>query len=154
MIQRERIRELNDAPVRSGAYILYWMQAAQRAHGNHALEYAIRRANEAGLPVVCTFVLTEAYPEGNLRHYRFLVEGLVETAARIKERGVLFVLRYGNPPEEVLKVAREASLLVVDGGYVRIQRLWRDEGARSAPGGGGGDGGRGARCGGVREGGL
>ena len=39
----------------SGRYGLYWMQAAQRAHWNHALEYAIGQANDHGLPLVALF---------------------------------------------------------------------------------------------------
>jgi deoxyribodipyrimidine photo-lyase len=76
MIQPERILKLNDRPTRPGRYVLYWMQASQRAEYNHALEYAVREANEQKLPVVAFFGLTENFPEANLRHYTFLVEGL------------------------------------------------------------------------------
>jgi hypothetical protein len=44
-IQPERITTLNDAAVRNGDWVLYWMQQSQRAHDNPALEYAIHRAN-------------------------------------------------------------------------------------------------------------
>ena len=41
-IQEERIRPLNEKDVvREGDYVLYWMQEAQRAEYNHALEYAV-----------------------------------------------------------------------------------------------------------------
>ena len=36
MIERERVRELNGAPERPGAYVLYWMQQSQRARFNPA----------------------------------------------------------------------------------------------------------------------
>ncbi len=45
-IQEERIRHLNEKEVREDDYILYWMQEAQRVEYNHALEYAVQRANE------------------------------------------------------------------------------------------------------------
>ena len=45
-IQEERVRRLNDEGVRDGEYVLYWMQQAQRAEYNHALEYAVQKANE------------------------------------------------------------------------------------------------------------
>ena len=46
-IQEERIRPLNEKDVvREGDYVLYWMQEAQRAEYNHALEYAVQRAND------------------------------------------------------------------------------------------------------------
>src|SRR4030065_501894 len=34
MIQRERIKALNTKGVKKGAYVLYWMQASQRAEYN------------------------------------------------------------------------------------------------------------------------
>ncbi|MEM7809074.1 MAG: deoxyribodipyrimidine photolyase, partial [Planctomycetota bacterium] len=66
MIHDTRVRQLNDQPVRDAAdskWVLYWMQAAQRTRCNHALEFAIERANELSLPVVCCFGLTDDYPE-------------------------------------------------------------------------------------------
>ena len=47
MIQPERIQFLNEKKIRTEKpYVLYWMQASQRAEWNHALEYGIDRANE------------------------------------------------------------------------------------------------------------
>ena len=49
----QRVQSLNDqAADANGRYVLYWMQQAQRATGNHALDYAISRADERGLGVV------------------------------------------------------------------------------------------------------
>ena len=31
MIQKERIKILNEKPIRKGRYVLYWMQASQRS---------------------------------------------------------------------------------------------------------------------------
>ncbi len=36
MIQSERVTPLNRLESRQGEYVLYWMQAAQRAEWNHA----------------------------------------------------------------------------------------------------------------------
>ena len=46
MIDPKRIQPLNSKEPARGAYILYWMQQSQRAEFNHALEYAIQRAND------------------------------------------------------------------------------------------------------------
>ena len=46
MIQKERIKALNKKGMKKGAYVLYWMQASQRTEYNHALEFAILKANE------------------------------------------------------------------------------------------------------------
>ena len=129
MIQEERVRALNRNARRRGAYVLYWMQASQRAWCNHALEYAVSRANRLGQPVVVFFGLSEDYPAANLRHYRFMLEGLRETRAALAERGMLMVVRRGSPPQGAVELAREASLAVVDRGYLRHQRSWRDAAA-------------------------
>ncbi|MBE0432719.1 hypothetical protein IBX73_04545 [candidate division WOR-3 bacterium] len=50
MVQKERIRPLNRRPVVDKKYVLYWMQQSQRTEYNHALEYAIERANELNKP--------------------------------------------------------------------------------------------------------
>src|SRR4030042_1880246 len=76
MIQKERIRFLNERAIRKGHYVLYWMQASQRAEYNHALEYAVLKANELHQPLIVFFGLTDRFPEGNERHYTFMLEGL------------------------------------------------------------------------------
>jgi len=133
MIQAERIRALNDRRGRRGNYVLYWMQQSQRAETNHALEYAIREANRLGLPVVVVFGITDAFPEANLRHYAFLLEGLRETQAALGRRGVRMVVRHQSPEKAAVALARRAALLVTDRGYLRIQKAWRRHVAEHAP---------------------
>ena len=58
-IQQERIRLLNEKDGRDGDYVLYWMQEAQRAEYNHALEYAVQRANDLDQRLLVVFGLTE-----------------------------------------------------------------------------------------------
>lgn len=67
MIHEERIKALNDRQVRRGRNVLYWMQASQRAQYNHALEFAIRKANELDLPLLVFFGITDDFPEGRVR---------------------------------------------------------------------------------------
>ena len=50
-MDRARLAWLNDRPpAEDGRYVLYWMQAAQRAAGNLALEHAIGLADARGQP--------------------------------------------------------------------------------------------------------
>lgn len=127
-----RVTELNDAPLRDGDYVLYWMQRSQRASANHALEYAVRIANDRRLPVVVGFGLTADYPEASERAYRFMLEGLAETAATLRGRGVGFVLRLGEPPGVALDLGRDAAAIVCDRGYLAHLREWRYHVARTA----------------------
>jgi len=131
VIQPERIRALNDHPAVGGRYVLYWMQASVRTQYNHALEYAIREANDLRQPVVVYFGLTEEFPEANARHYHFLLEGLFEVEAALRERGMRLVVRHEAPGEGVARMAHEASLVVVDRGYLPVQKSWRGLAARS-----------------------
>jgi deoxyribodipyrimidine photo-lyase len=131
-IEESRIRILNDRQVVQGRYVLYWMQQSQRAELNHALEYAIRKANDAGQGVLVAFGLFDGYPEANLRHYTFMLDGLKETEAALKERGIRMVLRRGSPPDVGLALGHEASLIVCDRGYLRHQKAWREKVARGA----------------------
>ncbi len=132
-IQKERISLLNSSPLATGAYVLYWMQASQRVTQNHALEYAIRKANDLTLPLVVFFGVTDRFPEANLRHYAFMLQGIAETAQRLRDRDVLFVLRKTSPEKGALELAGRASLVVVDRGYLRIQKTWRRFLAERAP---------------------
>jgi deoxyribodipyrimidine photo-lyase len=130
MIHEERIQALNDAEFRDGRYVLYWMQASQRACWNHALEYAIERANERGQRLVACFGLTAEYPEANKRHYAFMLQGLAETQTALSDRGIKLVLRKGSPVNVAAELAEEASLVVCDAGYLRHHVQWRCELAR------------------------
>jgi deoxyribodipyrimidine photo-lyase len=133
MIHEQRIRALNDAPVRAGRYVLYWMQASVRADWNHALEYAIREANRLRRPIVACFGLTADFPEANARHYTFLLEGLRDAGRMLARRGIPLVVRRGAPDAVAVELARSASLVVTDRGYLRIQREWRARAAARIP---------------------
>lgn len=125
MIQPERIQLLNAEPAGAGQYVLYWMQAAQRAEYNHALEYAVQEANRRRQPVTVVFGLTARYPEANLRHYVFMLQGLQEVQDALERRGIQFCLRLQEPDEAAIEMARNASLVVTDRGYLRGQQKWR-----------------------------
>jgi deoxyribodipyrimidine photo-lyase len=127
-IQDTRIQQLNDFDIRFDAdYVLYWMQQSQRAEYNHALEYAVQQANDLGLGVVVAFGLMDDYPEANLRHYTFMMEGLTETKALLEKRGIHMVVRRGSPPDVALELGQEAAIIVCDRGYLKHQRIWRDQ---------------------------
>jgi len=132
MTDTARLRLLNGKPVANGDYVLYWMQQSQRAEENHALEHAIARGNALGLPVLVGFGLTPDYPDANLRHYAFMLEGLREVRRALDQRGIRFVLRHGRPPEVALRLGRRAACIVCDRGYLRHQKSWREELAREA----------------------
>lgn len=131
-IQAERIRPLNEKGVRDGDYVLYWLQQAQRAEYNHALEYAAQKANELGRPLLVVFGLMDDYPSANARHYAFMLEGLRDVAESLEARGIKFVVQKGSPDEVALRLGENASMIVSDGAYLRPEWSWRQRVAEEA----------------------
>ena len=135
-IQPARIRILNDvAPRSEAAYVLYLMQQANRADFNPALELAIEEGNRLGLPVVACFGLLDGksgFPEANARHYAFLLQGLADCRKRLEERGIGFVMRKRSPADIAIDLAGDAALIVLDRGYLAIQKGWYERIAGNA----------------------
>jgi len=125
MIQQTRIENLNKKAMQRTDYVLYWMQASQRSECNHALEFAIRQANELNQPVVVYFGITDRYPEANQRHYYFMLQGIQEVQSSLKERGIRMVIGRESPGIGATRMAKRASFLVCDRGYLKLQRQWR-----------------------------
>ncbi len=100
------------------------MQASPRIEYNHALEYAILRANRLKKPVIGYFGLTERFPEANLRHYVFLLEGLREVQESLQKMGIQIVIRHQPPDIGAVELSKDASIVIVDKGDLKIQREW------------------------------
>jgi len=132
-IHPDRIKQLNNKPARDGSYVLYWMQQSQRAEFNHALEYAIQRANDLDQPCLVGFGLMDDYPEANARHYYFMLEGLQDTQQELAKRNIKLVVQRGRPAEIATKLAKDASEVICDRGYLRHQRQWREDVAGACP---------------------
>jgi len=94
LIQEERLKALNMNDVKNRKYVLYWMQASHRSEYNHALEYAILKANKLSKPLVVFFGITDSFPEANERHYYFMLEGLREVYFFLMEKGIKMVVWY------------------------------------------------------------
>lgn len=127
MVQDSRIKILNRQTRNDRDYVLYWMQASQRTEFNHALEYAIEAANKLQKPLLVFFALTDAFPEANVRHYQFMLQGLREVARSLELRGIKFIIQHESPELAVPKLAKRADLVVTDRGYLKIQRFWREQ---------------------------
>jgi deoxyribodipyrimidine photo-lyase len=125
MIEDTRVQLLNKNHLVKGKYILYWMQASQRAEYNHALEFAIEQANQKKLPLIVYFGLTDEFPEANERHYFFMLEGLRDVQKTLNTKGIGMVVERVSPEIGVVSFAKKASLVVCDHGYLKIQNEWR-----------------------------
>jgi deoxyribodipyrimidine photo-lyase len=84
----ERVVQLNDAKTNQKArYVLYWMQMYKRTTHNHALTFAIRKANESSLPLVVYEGLKFYYPWASDRIHTFILEGVEENVANSSGSG-------------------------------------------------------------------
>lgn len=126
MIQNERIEKLNDKSLKNGKYVLYWMQSSQRDHFNHALEYSILKANELQKPLIVYFGITDKFPEANRRHYYFMLEGLKDVKASLEDRNIEMIILTQSPEIGAIRLSKKASLVIVDAGYLKIERKWRN----------------------------
>jgi deoxyribodipyrimidine photo-lyase len=123
---RTRIRCPGD-PDPDGKAVVYWMQRAQRADDNPALDAAIAAGAALRKPVVTLFVLDPGFASADLRHFHFMVQGLLELPAALRDRGVGFVLRVAESGGEVARFCHEvrASLVVGDENPLREPERWR-----------------------------
>ncbi len=115
----ERVVALNDRPVdRSARYIVYWMQMFKRVDNNHALIWAIRKANELKLPLVVYEGLKYYYPWASDRLHTFILEGVEEKRIEFERLGIRYVFYLqkdaDSPKNTVAALARDAALIVTD----------------------------------------
>ena len=98
----------------------------QRASDNPALNVAVKLANELGKPVVVFFAPVPFYPHANLRHHRFLAEGVPDIAEELSKRNIGFVLR-AYPDHSLLKFCDEVrpAMVVGDENPIREPERWR-----------------------------
>ena len=113
-------------PDPEGRCVVYWMQRAQRAVDNPALDVAIEAGNSLKKPVVAYLGIVPFYPNANLRHYTFLAQGIPDLAKRLEKRGVGFVLRR-YPDHTLIRFCEEVhpSLVVGDENPMREPERWR-----------------------------
>ena len=115
----------------NGTCVVYWMQRAQRGIDNPALDVAVEAANALGKPAVVFFAPIPFYPHSNLRHYRFLAEGVPDIAEALQKRNIGFVLRR-FPEHSLLKFCEEVrpALVVGDENPMREPESWRQSAAQ------------------------
>lgn len=113
-------------PDPEGACVVYWMQRAQRATDNPALNVAVELGNLLRKPVVVFVSLVPFYPNSNLRSYWFFVQGLADVREGLRRKNVGFILRRW-PEDEVDKFCAQARACVVigDENPMREPERWR-----------------------------
>jgi deoxyribodipyrimidine photo-lyase len=86
-----RIQKCNTAEVNpKGDYVLYWMIANRRTHWNFSLQRAVEWSNRLNKPLLILEALRCGYPWASDRLHRFVMEGMKDNAASLKQTGVLY----------------------------------------------------------------
>jgi deoxyribodipyrimidine photo-lyase len=128
----ERVRLLADKQQRAGP-VVYWMSRDQRADDNWALLYAQQRAIELQAPLAVVFCLAPTFLHAAERTSVFMLTGLAETEQRLRSCAIPFILRTGDPRQEIPAccAALQAALLVTDFDPLRIKSHWKAGVARA-----------------------
>ena len=114
------------APDPEGRCVVYWMQRAQRAVDNPALNLAIEAANILGKPTVVFIGLVPFYPNANLRSYTFFVQGFRDIREGLVQRNAGLVLcRWPDHELERFCEQVQPCLVISDENPLREPEQWR-----------------------------
>ena len=134
----ERVRVVTDRPIASsGKLVLYWLRTAMRAHENPALDLAIEFANQLALPLVVYQGLSEKYPYASDRQHRFVIEGMIDLASEMRERGIHYlphIERGGHREPYLQKLAAQAAVVITEEMPVDPLRRWTSLASRHTTG--------------------
>jgi len=108
------------APVNpGGAFVLYWMTAARRVTWNFALQRAVAWARDLRKPLLLLESLPSGLPWDSDRLHKFILDGMADTARRLKGKPVRYWPHVGGAPGEVEDLASalagRAAVVVTDG---------------------------------------
>ena len=102
----------------NGEFVMYWSQSARRLTSNPALNYAIEKANAAGLPIVVYESIRPDYPSANDRIHAFVLEGVRANIDEAKRRGIRYTFFLPRTRDDargvVRRLAARARLVVTD----------------------------------------
>lgn len=94
------------------------MQMFKRTSHNHALIWAIRKANELKLPLVVYEGLKYYYPWASDRLHTFILEGVEEKRWEFERLGIRYIFYLQkddtSPKNAVAAMAKDAALIVTD----------------------------------------
>ncbi len=126
-----RIYRLNDYPVKKRP-VIYWMSRDQRVRDNWALLFARQTALELKQPLHVAFCLSPSFSGSAIRQYGFMLRGLEETEEELLNLNISFHILFGDPPENIVRLARDAGAgaVAADFSPLRISKSWKQKAGR------------------------
>ena len=133
MIDSRRVFRLNDVDYGSGP-VIYWMSREQRVSDNWGLWFAQQTALERRATLFVVFTLADSFVGATLRHYGFMLKGLVNVSRRLSELSIPFIMLYGDPADSITRFCNVngACCVICDFDPLRIKRQWFDAVASAA----------------------
>ena len=109
------------------APVIYWMSRDQRSEDNWGLLYAQEQALELKQPIIVIFTLVDDFLNAPLRHYAFMLRGLMETREVLRKKNIPLILLRGNPAKTLPRFLRKnrPALLVCDFDPLKIKQKWQ-----------------------------
>jgi len=134
MIHPERIRILNHENPVEGP-VVYWMSRDQRAENNWALLFAEQLSRQNNQPLIVAFNLVPSYPEATLRHYDFMLKGLMQVEKQLEALNIPFLVLSGNPEREIPRFTAScrAGAVVTDFSPLKISATWKNRVLQNIP---------------------
>lgn len=131
MINDKRIRLLQKGDETLGP-VIYWMSRDQRVHDNWALIFSQKLALEKQRALGVVFNLVPNFLEATIRQFGFMIKGLKQVEAELKNYNIPFYLTLGYPEVEIPTFLKKinASVLVSDFDPLKIKRIWKRDVAK------------------------
>ncbi|WP_047451108.1 deoxyribodipyrimidine photo-lyase [Alistipes sp. ZOR0009] len=129
MVDKRRIF-VHKAAAKVDGCIIYRMSRDQRTADNWALIYAQQIAKEQDLPFAVVFTLTPTYPLANIRHYDFMLKGLMEIEHTLNELNIPFYILLDASPSNALQnfiQDNNVSIVISDFDPLKIKQQWIKE---------------------------
>ncbi len=129
LVNKKRIEQINEAELKEGKFVAYWMQSSQRLEYNQALGYAVEKANQLNQPLLIFFLIDSNYPEAEYGHFKFMVQGLKEIQEKTAAENINFYILKYNGIDDIKKITEDSSLVVSEKVYLRHLRKWKQKAA-------------------------
>lgn len=129
LVKKNRIEKINEAELKKGKFVTYWMQSSQRLEYNQALGYAVEKANQLNQPLLIFFLINPNYPEAEYGHFKFMLQGLKELQEKTAAENINFYILKYSEIEDIKKITENSSLIVSEKVYLKHLRNWKQEAA-------------------------
>ncbi|XP_015585792.1 deoxyribodipyrimidine photo-lyase isoform X2 [Cephus cinctus] len=115
--------------------IVYWMFRDVRVQDNWAFLFAQKVANKNSVPLHVCFCILPTFLNSTMRHYKFLLKGLMEVDAECKQLNINFHLLHGEPNQAILDFVQKYKMgaVITDFFPLRLPLFWLNDLKKKLP---------------------